>query len=198
MAGQELQPDDQPTEGDGSGGLARATLHLSLNYRQNRRQPDGRADDHRPEEADHEIAAEPERQPGDHAAEPGRSERPGEPVRTHRPDPQVQRDEPTVGRFHGHHVEQNAQRVQRTVLTGSHERLATQNVRVPERQLAGGEALAGETLPRVVLEDRVSDKRIVRQTDAKIVGVGLPGRVAEQCVNWQERAAGQQRRPNER
>jgi hypothetical protein len=108
----------------------------------------------------------------------------------------VEGDEPGVGLGQRQDEEEEAERVERAVLAGRQERLAGQDVRVPERKLAGREALRGEPLPGVVLEDGVADQRIVRQPDAVVGRVGPPRRIEEQVVDREQRPPGQEGRPH--
>ena len=83
------------------------------------------------------------------------------------------------------------------MLTGSKKRLTTEDKGIPQRQSSILELLYDEPLPGIVLQYEITEKPIVRDIYAKLIGKGPPRLSREQIVERQQCSASQNHGPEE-
>ena len=177
----------------GTGEIGAAALFFlfardDLDHRQDQRQPGGRGDDHREGHADEVETGEgvdDRRQGRGRVAQPQDA---GEDVHAQRGQPQLQPGEDAVGAPERQGVEDDAERVERGVLSGRQERHAGKVARVPKDvgQAARTQRLDDQRLPRPVLQDQVADQQIVRYAHTLFGGKAFPGFGGKEIIGREE------------
>jgi hypothetical protein len=95
-------------------------------------------------------------------------------------------------------VVEHSRRVKRAILAAGQERLPSEYVRVPQRELTTSVGLRRQILPGVVLQDRVGDQMVMGHYNAELSSMAAPGWVQKKIVERQQNRACEECLPEER
>ncbi len=132
-----------------------------LDHRQDQGQPGRGRNHHGEDHADHHEAAEHEDQPGKEGGHRAQTQHPAKDVHVDPGNGQLQGREPAVRGFNRENVEKETQRIGHTGLASGKEGDAREDVRVPQRDLPGGEGALDVQLPLEVLQHQIREQVVV-------------------------------------